>query len=108
MNTLKDLIAQGPDERYVVKAKVIEQFNDIDTARDLMRTWPDITEALGFERGKWKQISACFRRVKSGIASGKLKIPDSTKRKRVDDVFEQRKQGKSGSRVIDLDDPSNQ
>lgn len=108
MDKLTELINAGPDQRYTMKAVVLSRFDDIVAARGLMRTWADIASALGFE-GRGKDLSGCFLRVDAAIKKGKLKVPDSTKRKRnVDDAFESRRQGKGGSRVIDLDDPSNQ
>ncbi len=73
MDALEELIRSGPDPRYTVKAIVLERHADIVRARQLMRTWPDITEALGFNRERWKQVSACFRRVDAGVKSGKLR-----------------------------------
>lgn len=108
VDKLKELIMKGPDRRYRVKAEVLARFDDISAARALMRTWPDITEALGFERGRWKQVSACFGRVSKNVASGKLKIGKlmagfSSGR---NESAQQKPASKSG--IIDLDDPANQ
>jgi hypothetical protein len=73
MDALDELIRAGPDERYTVKAIVLQRHGDIAAARQLMRTWPTITEALGFRREQWKQVSACFRRVDASVKAGKLK-----------------------------------
>jgi len=103
---LKDLIAMGPDQRYTVKAEVLASFDDITMARSLMRTWPDITAAMGFDRGKWKQVSACYRRVKKGVESGRLQVPKSGKARQGVSVVAAKQPSRSG--IIDLDDPANQ
>ena len=101
---------RGPDRRYRVKAEVLARFEDISAARALMRTWPDITEALGFERKQWKQVSACFGRVSKNVASGKLKLGNLTGfgSARSNEQGEQGQKPVSKSGIIDLDDPANQ
>ena len=108
----------GPDPRYTVKAIVLARHGDIARARQLMRTWPDIAEALGFDRSRWKQVSACFRRVDAAVKAGKLKPAGEQAQRKSDasgrsgilgDRSQQRKSTSTGaSAVIDLDDPANQ
>lgn len=69
---LTDLIRAGPNPRYTLKALVLERFDDITTARQLMRTWPDIAEALGYPRQSWKTLAAAYRRVAAGLKAGRL------------------------------------
>lgn len=107
MDKLKELIMKGPDRRYRIKAEVLARFEDISAARALMRTWPDITEALGFERQRWKQVSACFGRVSKNVASGKLKLGKLTGfGSGRNESAQQKPVSRSG--IIDLDDPANQ
>ena len=110
----------GPDPRYTVKAIVLARHGDIMRARQLMRTWPDITEALGFDRTQWKQVSACFRRVDAAVKAGKLKPSGEQAQRKQDavgrsgilgDRSQQRKStgtSTGASAVIDLDYPANQ
>lgn len=79
MDELSKLIAKGPDQRHVVRAKVLERFGDIKTARDLGHTWPTIARALGLEHGKWKDLSRAFLRVSRSVESGKLRLPSQSK-----------------------------
>lgn len=69
---LTDLIRAGPNPRYTLKVLVLERFDDITTARQLMRTWPDIAEALGYPRQSWKTLAAAYRRVDAGLKAGRL------------------------------------
>lgn len=77
MDKLTELIRSGPDPRYTLKAVVLGRYDDILKARQLMRTWSDIAEALGFE-GRGKDVSGCFLRVEKGIKKGMLKVPAHT------------------------------
>ena len=72
MDALEELIAAGPDPAYTVKRVVLLRYQDMLKARQLMRKWVDITVALGFEAGQWRQVAASFRRVDAGVKSGKL------------------------------------
>lgn len=74
MDKLTELIRSGPDPRYTLKAVVLGRYDDILKARQLMRTWSDIAEALGFG-GRGKDVSGCFLRVDKGIKKGMLKVP---------------------------------
>ncbi|MDA8376553.1 MAG: hypothetical protein M0Z50_05780 [Planctomycetia bacterium] len=72
MDKLLALIGEGPNPRYTMKSVVLERYQDILKARQLMRTWADITEALGIARTKWKDLAMAFRRVDAGVKAGKL------------------------------------
>lgn len=72
MDKLLELIASGPNPKYTMKSLVLERYHDILQARRLMRTWADISEALGIERARWKDVSMSFRRVDAGVKAGKL------------------------------------
>ena len=74
MDKLTELIRSGPDPRYTIKALILSRYEDILKARQLMRTWPDIAEALGLP-GRGKDVSGCFLRVGKGIKKGGLKVP---------------------------------
>ena len=74
MDKLTELIRSGPDPRYTIKALILSRYEDILKARQLMRTWPDIAEALGLP-GRGKDVSGCFLRVGKGIKKGALKVP---------------------------------
>lgn len=73
MDKLTELIRSGPDPRYTLKAVVLGRYDDILKARQLMRTWSDIAEALGLP-GRGKDVSGCFLRVEKGIKKGVLKV----------------------------------
>ena len=72
MDKLLELIASGPNPKYTMKSLVLERYHDILQARRLMRTWADISEALGIGRARWKDVSMSFRRVDAGVKAGKL------------------------------------
>lgn len=72
MDKLQELISAGPNPRYTMKSLVLERYHDILKARQLMRTWADIADALGIARTKWKDLSMSFRRVDAGVKAGKL------------------------------------
>ena len=72
MDKLTELISAGPDPRYTMKSLVLERYADIADARRLMRTWPDIAEALGLPKKRGKDLAGCFARVDRGIRAGKL------------------------------------
>ena len=74
MDKLTELIRSGPDPRYSIKALVLQRYEDILRARQLMRTWSDIAAALGLP-GRGKDVSGCFLRVEKGIKKGLLKVP---------------------------------
>lgn len=77
VSKLQELIASGPNPRYTMKSLVLEHHHEILQARQLMRTWADITEALGLDKKRWKDLSMCFRRVDAGVKAGKL-MPSKT------------------------------
>jgi hypothetical protein len=72
---LTDLIRAGPNPRYTLKVLVLERFEDITTARQLMRTWADIAVALGYPRSGWKTLAMAYRRVDAGLKAGRLVKP---------------------------------
>ena len=73
MDALEELIKKGPDPAYKVKSVILERYQDILTARQLMWKWAAIASALGFDTTQGRQISAVFRRVDMGVKAGKLK-----------------------------------
>lgn len=73
MDALEELIKKGPDPAYKVKAVILERYQDILTARQLMWKWAAIASALGFDATQGRQVSAVFRRVDMGVKAGKLK-----------------------------------
>lgn len=75
MDALEELIKKGPDPAYKVKAVILERYQDILTARQLMWKWAAIAVALGFDTAQGRQVSAVFRRVDVGVKSGRLKSP---------------------------------
>lgn len=75
MDKLLELISEGPNPRYTMKSVVLERYHDILKARQLMRTWADIAEALGIARTRWKDLSMTYRRVDIGVKAGKLAVP---------------------------------
>ncbi|CDQ10206.1 protein of unknown function [Acidithiobacillus ferrivorans] len=75
MDALEELIKKGPDPAYKVKAVILERYQDILTARQLMWKWAAIASALGFDTTQGRQVSAVFRRVDMGVKAGKLKSP---------------------------------
>ncbi|MHB1280527.1 MAG: hypothetical protein ACYCTC_08350 [Acidithiobacillus ferrooxidans] len=77
MDSLEALIKEGPDPRYALKSVVLARFDAITNARQMMRTWSEIEVALGLDASRWKSLSACYKRVEKGLASGKLKRPTS-------------------------------
>lgn len=81
MDKLLELIASGPNPRYTMKSLVLERYHDILQARKLMRTWADITVALGLDRARWKDFSMAFRRVDAGVKAGKLTPGKAAERK---------------------------
>lgn len=72
MDKLLELISEGPNPRYTMKSVVLSRYSDILKARQLMRTWADIADALGLSRAQWKDLAMAFRRVEVGIKNGKL------------------------------------
>ncbi len=107
MDKLTELIADGPDKRYTMKSVVLSRYEDINTARKLMRTWYDIADAIGFT-GRGKDVAGCYSRVSMGIKKGKLMVPvkkQKTSTGRGSDIHD-RPISKSG--IINLDDPANQ
>lgn len=77
MDKLLELISEGPNPRYTMKAAVLERYQDILRARQLMRTWADIADALDMDRGRWKDVATTFHRVAAGVKAGKL-MPGKT------------------------------
>lgn len=75
MDRLEALIREGPDARYTMKSIVLSRYADIAEARGLMRTWADISEALGFGKARGKDLAGCFRRVDAGVRNGTLSVP---------------------------------
>lgn len=75
MDALEELIKKGPDPAYKVKAVILERYQDILTARQLMWKWAAIAVALGFDTAQGRQVSAVFRRVDMGVKAGRLKSP---------------------------------
>ena len=104
MDRLTALIGEGPDRRYTMKAVVLSRYEDIVSARALMRTWRDIGDALGFE-GRGKDVAGCFARVDAAIKCGKLKQPQKAQIKAVQAA---RTGDVSRSGRINIDDPANQ
>ncbi|OFC60529.1 hypothetical protein BAE30_07930 [Acidithiobacillus caldus] len=109
MDELDRLIQSGPDPRFTIKAKVLSRFDDIRTARGLLRTWADITVALGLPRERWRDVSACFRRVEKAVESGKLRLPKAKQRSSIlDESPRNRRQTNTGaggaSNYINLDE----
>jgi len=72
VDRLIELISEGPNPKYTMKSVVLDRYHDILKARQLMRTWADIAEALGIGRERWKDLSMSFRRVDIGVKAGKL------------------------------------
>lgn len=111
---LTELIREGPDKRYTMKALVLERFDDINRARQLMRTWADIAEALGLGRSRGKDLAGCFARVGKGVRAGKLLAGKSgsgfhtASRNGVVAAKQDQNKPVSKSGIIDLDDPANQ
>ena len=79
MDALEELIKKGPDPAYKVKAVILERYQDIMAARQLMWKWAAIAAALGFDTAQGRQVSAVFRRVAMGVKAGKLKSPGKWK-----------------------------
>lgn len=107
MDRLTELINDGPDKRYTMKSIVLSRYEDIDTARKLMRTWNDIADALGFE-GRGKDVSGCFTRVAAGIKKGKLMVPVKKQKTSTCRGLNIHERPISKSGIINLDDPANQ
>lgn len=109
MDELDKLIQSGPDPRFTIKSRVLARFEDIRTARSLLRTWADITVALGLPRERWRDVSACFRRVGKAVESGKLKPPKTKQRSSIlDESPRNRRQtnpgGNRASNFFNLDE----
>ncbi len=109
MDELDKLIQSGPDPRFTIKSRVLARFDDIRMARGLLRTWADITVALGLPRERWRDVSACFRRVEKAVESGKLRLPKAKQRSPIlDDSPRNRRQTNTGvggaSNFINLDE----
>lgn len=74
--SMKRLIEEGPNPRYTIKSAVLSNYHAIVRARQLMRTWAEIAEALGVGRAKWKDLSTAFKRIEKGIKEGRLAPPE--------------------------------
>lgn len=70
---LTELVAQGVSRKFALKALVLERYADITAARQNLRTWGEIAEALGLPKSRGKDMSPCYLRISKSIASGKLK-----------------------------------
>ncbi|MBE7563862.1 hypothetical protein H7F10_13075 [Acidithiobacillus sp. HP-6] len=107
MDKLTELIADGPDKRYTMKSVVLSRYEDINTARKLMRTWNDIADALGFT-GRGKDVAGCYARVSMGIKKGKLMVPVKKQKTSIGRGLDIHERLISKSGIINLDDPANQ
>ena len=74
---LTELVAEGISRKFMLKALVLERYADITAARQNLRTWAEIAEALGLPKSRGKDMSPCYIRVSKGIAAGKLKAGKS-------------------------------
>ncbi|WP_163097263.1 hypothetical protein GL267_007290 [Acidithiobacillus ferrianus] len=70
---LTELVKKGISKKYELKALVLERYADITAARQNLRTWGEIAEALGLQKSRGKDMSPCYLRISKSIASGKLK-----------------------------------
>lgn len=70
---LTELVAQGVSQKFALKALVLERYADITAARQNLRTWGEIAEALGLPKSRGKDMSPCYLRISKSIAAGKLK-----------------------------------
>lgn len=61
--SIKKLIGEGPNPRYQLRSIAIQDYQDIATARKLLRSWPEITEALGLPRDRWPGLARAWRKI---------------------------------------------
>ena len=60
---IKELIDAGPSPRYRLRAIAVQYYREIEAARRLPRTWPEIATALGLPPERWPGLARAYRKV---------------------------------------------
>ncbi|OCB02521.1 hypothetical protein BBC27_12835 [Acidithiobacillus ferrivorans] len=85
--SLRTLIEKGPNPDKGLQALVLQHYQDIATARQLLWGWVDIARELGIE-GQENSLLRSFQRVHAKVGQGTLKLVLANQRGKVVNAVE--------------------
>lgn len=61
---LEALLRRGPTPRYMIRARVLAHWAEIEAARKLPCTWGEIAVALGLSEDHWRSVFRAFHKIR--------------------------------------------